>query len=161
MRWFGFFYPGQQSCQSRAVFWLALCVEASPRTVEGKVPPRVETSRALPRSRSAQSGSLPLSPTRPALPCLLRRNASVSHSSSRELPPNCTITTTETKSLSPHHTAIRTMYATASRVVMGRAALAGRSGFHSTPRRMADAPLVAKKPMGAFRGGFVFLVPLR
>ncbi len=47
------------------------------------------------------------------------------------------------------------MYATASRVLMGRATLAGR-GFHSTARRMADAPLVAKKPMGAFRGGFVF-----
>ncbi|OAQ97417.1 hypothetical protein LLEC1_07422 [Akanthomyces lecanii] len=51
------------------------------------------------------------------------------------------------------------MYATASRVVIGRAALAGRASFHSTARRMADAPLVAKKPMGAFRGGlFGFLL---
>ncbi|KAJ3492831.1 hypothetical protein NLG97_g5120 [Lecanicillium saksenae] len=48
--------------------------------------------------------------------------------------------------------------ATASRVVMGRATLAGR-GFHTTARRMADAPLAAKKPMGAFRGGlFGFLL---
>ncbi|ATY62055.1 hypothetical protein CCM_06951 [Cordyceps militaris CM01] len=51
------------------------------------------------------------------------------------------------------------MYSTASRVLMGRAALAGR-GFHTSARRMADAaPLVAKKPMGAFRGGlFGFLL---
>lgn len=50
-----------------------------------------------------------------------------------------------------------TMYTTASRVLMSRAALAGR-GFHTTARRMADAPLVAKKPMGAFRGRYAALV---
>lgn len=43
------------------------------------------------------------------------------------------------------------MYSAASRVLMGRAA----RGFHTTSRRMTDAPLVAKKPMGAFRGGYV------
>ncbi|OAA65005.1 hypothetical protein ISF_04415 [Cordyceps fumosorosea ARSEF 2679] len=50
------------------------------------------------------------------------------------------------------------MYSAASRVLMSRAAVAGR-GFHTTARRMADAPLAAKKPMGAFRGGlFGFLL---
>lgn len=52
------------------------------------------------------------------------------------------------------------MYTTASRVLMTRAALAGR-GFHTTARRMADAPLAAKKPMGAFRGGYVVIHPRR
>ncbi|KAM3513976.1 hypothetical protein MY11210_002408 [Beauveria gryllotalpidicola] len=47
------------------------------------------------------------------------------------------------------------MYSTASRVLMGRAA----RSFHTTARCMTDAPLVAKKPMGAFRGGlFGFLL---
>ncbi|KAM3517113.1 hypothetical protein NHJ13051_009282 [Beauveria bassiana] len=47
------------------------------------------------------------------------------------------------------------MYSAASRVLVGRAA----RGFHTTSRRMTDAPLVAKKPMGAFRGGiFGFLL---
>lgn len=46
---------------------------------------------------------------------------------------------------------------TASRLVLGRAtAMAGRNSFHTTGRRMNDsAPLAAKKPMGAFRGGLV------
>ncbi|KAJ2973529.1 hypothetical protein NQ176_g6557 [Zarea fungicola] len=50
------------------------------------------------------------------------------------------------------------MFATASRVLTSRAALTGR-GFHTTARWMADTPLVAKRPMGAFRGGlFGFLL---
>ncbi|KAK3192682.1 hypothetical protein K4F52_001036 [Lecanicillium sp. MT-2017a] len=36
--------------------------------------------------------------------------------------------------------------------------MAGRNGFHTSARRLNDAPLAAKKPMGAFRGGlFGFL----
>lgn len=42
----------------------------------------------------------------------------------------------------------------ASRLALSRAsAMTGRNGFHTSARRLNDAPLAAKKPMGAFRGG--------
>ncbi|CEJ81683.1 hypothetical protein VHEMI01799 [[Torrubiella] hemipterigena] len=45
-----------------------------------------------------------------------------------------------------------------SRMLFRAVAPIGRSAFHTSARRMADAPLVAKRPMGAFRGGlFGFL----